>query len=170
MNSLFQLEIPKRSNHCSHQGEQLTPGMEIVSLLLEAGSDQRFSRRDFCLGCWKKFSLDERGNSAERGHWRSKIEKKKEVEGSTRVQRAFDLLYKLLQSPESREDEIFVLCLFLSHSRRLVLRKEFLKEGNTYNLYEVLQKEEFLTIKSIPLSQVQTQELQVSLAEKLASS
>ena len=103
----------------------------------------------------------------ERGYWRSKIEKRKTVGGSPRIEQAFALLRALQQAAEPPETEIFVLCLFLSHARYLVLRQEFQKEGVSYYLYEVLHKEEFLTVKVVNLSQCQIETLQKSLAEQL---
>lgn len=167
MNSLFQLEIPKRSSQCAHQGERLLPGMEIFSLLLEETEKQSLSRRDFCSACWTHVKHVEGEQPTARGYWKSKIEKRKTPEGSSRIERALALLRTLQQAPELKEAEIFVLCLFLSHARQLALRQEFQKEDQTYHLYEILRKEEFLTIKVINLSQIQIEELQKSLADQL---
>jgi hypothetical protein len=169
MNSLFQLEIPKRSAQCAHLGERLIPGMEIYSLLVEEENTQKILRRDFCSACWKQVREAQSEQPAARGYWKSKIEKRKIAEGSSRVDRAFALLRSLQQAPEPQEAEIFVLCLFLSHARQLALRQEFQKEGVTYQLYEILRKEEFLTVKVINLSQIQIETLQKSLADQLQS-
>jgi hypothetical protein len=169
MNSLFQLEIPKRNGQCAHQGERLLPGMDIYSLLVEEGEETRLARRDFCSACWTQVRDIQCEQPSARGYWKSKIEKRKAVEGSSRVERALILLRNLLQSPEPQEAEIFVLCLFLSHARQIALRQEFQKDGLTYHLYEVVRKEEFITIKVINLSQIQIENLQKSLAEQLQS-
>ena len=168
MNSLFSLEIPKRSAQCIHQGERLLPGMEIYSLIVEE-EEERLARRDFCSACWMQVRTVECEQPSARGYWKSKIEKRKALEGSSRVERALLLLRALQQTPESQEAEIFVLCLFLSHARQLALRQEFQKEGVTYHLYEILRKEEFLTIKVVNLSQIQIESLQKSLANQLQS-
>lgn len=169
MNSLFQLEIPKRSAQCAHQGERLLPGMDIYSLLVEEGEERRLTRRDFCSACWTEVCESQCRQPSARGYWKSKIEKRKAADGSSRVERALILLRHLLQSPESPEAEIFVLCLFLSHARQIALRQEFQKDGYPYHLYEILRKEEFITVKVIALSQVQIEILQKSLAEQLQS-
>lgn len=169
MNSLFQLEIPKRSAQCAHQGERLLPGMEIYSLLIEEGKEQHIARRDFCSACWSQIRTAQCEHPSARGYWKSTIEKRKATEGSSRVERALALLRTLQQAAEPQETEIFVLCLFLSHARQLALRQEFQKEGCTYHLYEIVRKEEFLTVKVINLSQVQIEALQKSLAEQLQS-
>lgn len=166
MNSLFQLDIPKRKTQCAHQGERLLPGMEIYSLLLEE-APERLSRLDFCSTCWKQVRGLQSEHPSARGYWKSKIEKRKEAKTSSRVERAFALLDDLQRATELREAEIFVLCLFLSHARQLSLRQEFQKEGSTYHLYEILHKEEFLTIKVIQLSDIQVENLQKSLADQL---
>lgn len=169
MNSLFQLEIPKRSLQCAHQGERLLPGMEIYSLLLGEEKSERLARRDFCSACWAQVRPLQGEESSARGYWKSKIEKRKVVENLSRVERALAVLRTLQQAPELQEAEIFVLCLFLSHARQLALRQEFQKDGSTYHLYEILRKEEFLTVKVINLSQVQIETLQKSLADQLQS-
>lgn len=169
MNSLFQLEIPKRSAQCAHQGERLLPGMDIYSLLVEEGEDARLTRHDFCSACWKDVRDTQCEQPLARGYWKSKIEKRKAVEGSSRVERALILLRNLLRSTKPSEAEIFVLCLFLSHARQIALRQEFQKEGSAYYLYEILRKEEFITIKVINLSHIQIEALQKSLAEQLQS-
>lgn len=167
MNSLFQLEIPKRQAQCAHQGERLLPGMDIYSLLIEEGKEMCLARRDFCSACWTQIKAVQSEQPSARGYWKSKIEKRKAPEGSSRVERALILLRNLLQLPEPPEAEIFVLCLFLSHARQIALRQEIQKEGFTYSLYEILHKEEFITIKVINLSQIQIESLQKSLAEQL---
>lgn len=167
MNSLFQLEIPKRGMHCMHHGERFLPGMEIYSLLLE-DEVNGLVRRDFCSACWTQVQAEER-KLILRLYWKSKIEQRKPPVESSRTSRALTLLRELLQASESQEQEaeIFVLCLFLSHARQLALRQEFEKEGFTYQLYEVLRQEDYLTIKMIHLSQLQIDAIQKSLACKL---
>lgn len=163
MNSLFHIEIPKRNTHCSAEGERLIPGMEIYSLLLEEGP-KSLKRHDFCSLCWRQ---KERAMPAW-GYWKSKIESRKMIKGSSRIERALVLLREL-QHQEGFDEEIFVLCLFLSRARQLILRQEFQKEGSSYQLYERAGEEEYFTIKSIRLSQIQIEDLQQSLACKLQS-
>lgn len=168
MNSLFQLEIPKRNGQCAQGGEKFLPGMDIFSLLSEEDLSSTITRRDFCSECWKGVKESQRGNSSSHGYWKSTIEKRKESEGGgTRIDRALALLKSLQQSPENKEAEIFVLSLFLSHAKQLALRKEIHKEGETYFLYEILRNEEFIRVKTIKLSQLQTDILQKSLADQL---
>lgn len=166
MNSLFQLDIPKRQTHCSHQGERLMPGMEMYSLLLEHDT-QECLRRDFCLSCWALLQKEKQWPPLNRGYWKSKIEEKKAPPPSTRTEKALALLRELLQAAAPSEAEIFVLCLFLAHARQLALRQELQKEGTAYYLYEVLGQEEFLTVKVCPLSSLQIEDLQRSLANKI---
>lgn len=169
MNSLFQLDIPKRNTQCAHQEERLLPGMNIYSLLIEEGEEMRLTRRDFCSACWMQVRDMNVDKPSSKGYWKSKIEKKKSTDASNRNERALILLHQLLQLPEPPETEIFVLCLFLSHARQIALRQEFQNDGLTYHLYEILRKEEFITIKVVNLSQIQIDDLQKSLAEQLQS-
>jgi hypothetical protein len=47
------------------------------------------------------------------------------------------------------------------------LRQEFQREGITYHLYEILRKEEFVTVKVVNFSQIQVERIQKSLADQL---
>lgn len=166
MNSIFQLEIPKRNQHCALQGERLLPGMEIISLLSEE-DEAGMTRRDYCSECWTQFQNKMNSAISSKCYWKSKIEKKQIVETSSRIDRALHLLRALLQEGSGKEGEIFVLCLFLAHARQLALRKEFQDNEVNYHLYEILKNEEFLTIKVVPLSQVEIGVWQRSIAEQL---
>ena len=164
MNSLFQLEIPKRGVHCFQQGERLLPGMEIYSLLLESETDQ-ITRQDFCSICWSNVQIEK--IESLRGYWKSKIDLQQPVTETTRISKALKLLHEMRHDQEVKDEEIFFLCLFLSHARQLALRQEFQKEGISYQLYEILSKEEFITVKLINLSHVEIETIQRSLASKL---
>jgi hypothetical protein len=164
MNSLFQIEIPKRNLLCCDKGERLLPGMEYFSLLLE--EDEKMTRKDFCLTCWNQGSL-KNSFSNNRGYWKSKIEIKKEINPSSRIDRATLLLKNLMENQKENENELFVLVMFLAHARRLALRQELEHEGEKFGLYEILKHEEFVTVKIIPLSHLEIEQIQQSLAAKL---
>lgn len=164
MNSLIQLDIPKRSAHCFHKGEKFVSGMEIYSLLLEE-EDHHFGRQDFCSACWNH--MQKEGLAKDRSYWRSFIESKKESKESARTARALTLLREFLLQVDTREGEIYVLSLFLSHARQITLRQEFIRDGIRFQLYEVLRQEEFITIKTVQLTELQIHEIQKTLAEKL---
>lgn len=167
MNSLFQLDIPKRKGLCSYQGERLLPGMDIYSLLVEKKDTSQLERRDFCSDCWAQVRHLQCADRTAQGYWRSKIEKKKGAAGSTRVDLALILLIKLKEAQEVNEAELFVLCLFLSHARKIALRQEFQKDGVGYQLYEILSLEEFITVQVMNLSDLEITNLQHSLAKQL---
>lgn len=169
MKSINQLEIPKRSVHCLHKGEHFIPGMEIYSLIHE-NEEHQLGRADYCAACWQEIHRTLSAKAETRGYWKSKIEPRKNTPESSRIGRALKLLKELKAQPDANEEEIFVLCLFLSHARQLALRQEFKEEGSTYQLYEILRQEEFLTIKSLNLSQLQIEVIQKSLAQKLNGS
>lgn len=166
MNSLLQLEIPKRSMQCAHHGEKLLPGMEIFSLLMDMHETNRVARKDYCCACWHGLG-NKNANGNVKGFWKSRIPKKEVIDKSSRIDRAFDLLRSFQNEGDAKEDEAFILCLYLSHARQIVLRQEFLREGIAYHLYEVLRKEEFITIKAPKLSDIQIEKLQRSLASQL---
>jgi hypothetical protein len=166
MNSLVQIDIPKRSSYCFHQSEKLIPGMEIYSLLFD-GESQRVERWDYCAVCWEKMQ-NERQLPVNRGYWKSKIESKKSL-ASSRVERALILLRDLLRASLPDEAEIYVLSLFLAHARQVALRQEYLEGDSTYQLYEILGQEEYFTVKVLNLSTTQIEMIQKSLAGKLCA-
>ncbi len=166
MNSLIQISIPKRTSACAEQGEKLLAGMEIYSLITE-GSTEQLSRKDYCLGCWNKMFDSVKVNPMTKGYWKSKIEIKKEIEGTNRIERALSLLRSWRDVRDPNEEEIFVLCLFLSRARQIALRQEIECDGALYHLYEILHTEEFVKVKTKPLSELQIEIIQKSLAEKL---
>ncbi|WP_068468126.1 hypothetical protein [Candidatus Protochlamydia phocaeensis] len=165
MSIFFQIDIPKRSQSCSEKGERLLPGMEYYSLLRENDNGQ-ISRQDFCVACWEQFS-SQQDLSNSSGYWKSKIEPKKAAP-SSRSEKALTLLKSLLGQAAQHEEEIFVLIIFLSHARRLALRQEFESEGATWGLYEILQHEEFIRAKILPISQIEIVRIQQAIAEKLS--
>lgn len=164
MNSLFQFEIPKRQHVCALHGERLEPGKEIFSLLYEEADSKKLLREDYCSKCWSK--VEEKPN---RIYWKSRIEKKIQEPPSTRSERALHLLKEVLVEPSSNEEEIFVLALLLSHARQLILRKEIVKDGQLFHLYEVAKQEEYITVKVFELDSTQISNVQKSLADKLNS-
>lgn len=166
MSSLFQIEIPKRNTVCSAQGERLLPGMEYYSLLIE-NDEQQMIRQDFCTSCWPQVA-DSDVVLKSRGYWKSKIDLKKSEPASSRSDKALNLLKELLQTTPLQEGEIFVLAIFLSHARKLILRQEFEKDGFKWGLYEIPRQDEFVTIKILPLAVIETDHIQKILAEKLA--
>src|SRR5436190_18803038 len=105
MNSLFQIEIPKRNLSCCDKGERLLPGMEYYSFLHE--EDHKITRKDFCMNCWNRGKVKE-NFSHNRGYWKSKIEIKKEVNPSSKIDRALILLKSLIQDQKEHENELFV--------------------------------------------------------------
>lgn len=165
MNSLYQLEIPKRSVHCLHKGEHFIPGMEVYSVLRE-NDEHRLARNDYCGACWLELHNIEFIQKS-RGYWKSKMEPRKHTPESSRTARALELLKEMLACSESQSGEIFVLCLFLARARQLALRQEFQQDGAAYQLYEIVRHEEFVTIKTVPLSHIQIEVIQTSLAQKL---
>lgn len=164
MNSLVQIEIPKRKTVCAGQGEKLLPGMHVYSLIVEEQNKSTLARHDFCSSCWSQVKLKE---GEYRGYWRSKIEQRKASGDSSLQLRALKLLREFVENPENKEEHIFILSLFLARAKIMALRQEFQQEGATYQLYEVLNQEEFFTIKMIQLSQLEIETLQKSLSEQL---
>jgi hypothetical protein len=162
MNSLYTLDIPRKSSHCCLQGERFEPGMEMYSLLLEEESE-KLSRRDYCSVCWNEGRKESDGS---RTYWKSVIERKKNEKDLSRIERGVSILRELLKQPDPNESELYVLCLFLARARQVALRQEYKKEGISYQMYEIIRYEEFLTVKVISLSDVEIEIIQKSLAEK----
>lgn len=164
MNPFVQLDIPKRSVTCTKGGERLAPGTDYYSLILE-GENESIIRHDYCSKCWTPPQV-----SKKHTYWKSSIEAKPELPASqSRTEKALALLKNLLQQPVGQENEIFVMALYLAHARKLVLRKEFEEQGVAYYLYEVMHQDEFITIKKVDLSLLETHALQKTLSARLCN-
>jgi len=140
--------------------------MEVYSWLHE-NNEHQIGRNDYCAACWQEIQLEVCSKPESKGYWKSKIESKKVSPASSRVGRALQLLRELKNNSESSAEELFVLCLFLAHARQLALRQEFLQEGVSYQLYEIVRQEEFITVKTLRLEPTQIEAIQKSLALKL---
>ena len=162
MNSLFQLDIPKRNVLCHHGEERLLPGMEYYSLITD-DENAKIIRRDYCLACWQAVAINQ-DISNSHGYWQSKIEPKCEIKiVQSKTLRAL----ALLNQEDRNEGELFVLSLFLARARQLILRKEIVQAGIKYYLFERSHQDEFLTIKKVELTSDEIRLLQQVLSEKL---
>lgn len=151
----FYQEIPRRAHICTAGEERLEPGMEYFSILNENGQ-----RSDFCPSCWKQEFL----NGA-RSYWKSIVPTKAQENPlpKTRDARVLHLLKEALA--EQSFDEAFVLALYLARKRLLLLRNEIKEE--MMQVYEVAETEEMLCIKKFPLSELDTEKIQLSIAAKI---
>lgn len=168
----FQLVIPRRAQQCVQGQEPLEPGSEYYSVLIEDPEQQgNFQRRDFCVHCWDTISQKLHTMEAH-SYWKSSVKDKKEIEEFSRDRdtRAMELLRAALQQDsEAARAEAFVLALYLTRRRLLILRPQRQKEAQPFLLYEVAETEEMLSIPRIVLSPLQAEEIQKQLASKLKS-
>lgn len=168
MTSPFLPVIPRRSQRCTQHQEVLAQGADYYSLIKE-DDNGGFIRHDYCSACWessaKQICLE---NST--SFWKSKVPIKQEVapRSQNREICAFELLKLALSSntPEDQADA-FILALYLARKRYLHLRQQLQQEGQTVTIYEVVETEEMLGVRKMPLSQLQVVTLQIRLAEKL---
>ncbi|HRD56357.1 MAG TPA: hypothetical protein PLC42_08185 [Parachlamydiaceae bacterium] len=160
----FQIQIPKRNALCSLNQEALTAGMSYYSCLSESGD----LRRDFCTDCWKQFSKTEEGSQAVR-YWKSKVplKKTKALLPQDKDAHIFAHFKKMLKDPKEFDEERFVLSLYLARRRLIALRKEEIQDDQLFQLYEVLETEEFFSIKKMNLAAVEIEAVQQRLAKKL---
>lgn len=165
----FQLDIPKRAQACAKGGEQLTPGMDYYSILVEDDA-LGLVRHDYCTACWEKGAKAEALANA-RSQWKSKVVFRKEDDAQMHLNRDEKILYLLREAMKEQTDEAmaetFVLALYLARRRLLYLRQELEEEGHTVQLYEVAATEEMLAIKKIALSHLQIEKIQQDVAKKL---
>lgn len=159
MNSLFQLEIPKRKSHCQKGQEPFTPGMEYYSVL--ADGENGIERFDYCTTCWTI--------PQSQTYWQGRLPTKQDTAAiqNNKIQKALHLLKEMISTKDSNEGEVFILALFLARARKLFLRKEFQEGTYHYHLYEIAHLDEFLTIKNITLNETEILQIQQSLAVKL---
>jgi hypothetical protein len=164
--NIFQIEIPKRSTHCSKGNELLVPGSEYYSTLT-LDKEKGYARQDFCLSCWE--------NSEKNGvqtAWKAKVVTKNEQgdhSSKTRDEKAIHLLKGATASFNEEEwAEVFVLALYLARRRILYLRQELTQEdGSTLCIYEVAATEEMIPVKRKSLMRVNIDEVQSKIAQKL---
>jgi hypothetical protein len=164
LKNIFQLEIPRRNSQCALGQETFSPGMDYHSLLIE--EDSGIQRQDFCNVCWNPEFI-----AKAKIHWRSKVSAKKEISSlpHNRDERALLLLKEAIKG-ESQENrmEAFVLALYLARKKILHIRHESNKKVNdALILYEVSDTEEIIPIKKIDLSQIEIEETQKGIANKL---
>lgn len=167
-NSIFPIDIPKRSQACAKGQEALQSGATYYSLLVEE-KEQGQQRRDYCAKCWETVAIDDDFLKS-KIYWKSRVPSKKEEPQlpQDRDERAFVLLKTALE--ESNNPEAFVLALYLARKRLISLRKEFNNDkGQVQQLYEVLETEEMLCVNKVPLSSLQIVQIQTQLAKKMLS-
>lgn len=169
---MFQIEIPKRGVACIKDGLVLTPGMEYFSALFFDGIGGEYLRRDYCSKCWDELQQQ---NEHERiaSTWKSIVPPKKQESElpKQRDERALYLLREALASEAIKIDrhiqgEAFILALFLARRRKIHFRQELIHEKVVYNLYEVADTEEMLSVPKLKLSDLPVESIQISLAKK----
>jgi hypothetical protein len=158
------IEIPKRGATCAKGGEPLVAGEEYYSVLLEDPEKPGYLRQDFCLKCWQELQP-----KAFKSYWKARVPKqwKPPKKEESPFDRAFRILREDLQNPTPENlNEAFILSIFLSRKRRLLLRQEIVHEGEAAYLYEDPATEEILCIKKVEVSALKREEIQQALAKK----
>lgn len=172
--SAFQIEIPRRAHACCECEQEFLPATEYHSAITEVepdpesesqteeGESQRF---DYCPACWEKLGCPANG----RTHWRGKMPKKREKkEPVNRDDQAFELLRAALDGDDdASRSEAFVLALFLARRKVLAMRKEKLRDGRLYQLYEEPATGVMIPVPKVELSQLEVESIQRSIAYKL---
>lgn len=161
---IIQLEIPRHCNNCLDCQASLLPGSTYFSALVKT------TRFDYCYNCWHDSSKNIQTQSSS-CHWKGNIPYRKTAISppQTKQQRALEHLKTALQVPTPENcHEALLLALYLVRKRFLVFRRDFLDEtGDNYSLFEVIETEEMLPIKKVPLTNINLGSLQASIAEKL---
>ena len=160
-------QIPRRNKNCSGNQEPLTTGSVVYSFIMET-NEGLFKRMDFCEACWKSY-LNTRQDISRLNYWRYIQQAVKENPKTGRTQATLNLLQEMLDEEVKAKDEIYVLTLFLQHARKLILRHEFEREGVKWGVFEIVDKDEFLTIEIIHVDHLQITPLQNSLAHKITT-
>jgi hypothetical protein len=163
----FQIEIPRRASRCVEGQETFEPGMDYYSLMTEGDFG---IRHDFCEACWQRKASRESFKNV-RGFWKSKVPLKKteSLLPKQRDARILSLLKEALFYKNSDDAaEAFILALYLARKRLLILRQELQFQEGRAHLYEVVDTEEMLCVNQMPLSEIQTEKIQLRLAHKLS--
>lgn len=165
----FLLSIPRRNPRCARGQELLAPATDYYSVLSES-EEGGYVRHDFCSACWEASAKQETQQQS-KGSWKSRVPAKEAevLRSADREHFALELLKTALAS-NSEEDQAdaFILALYLTRKRLLQARQQLKQAGGqVVTLYEVVDTEEMLAVKKLPLSQLQVVTLQQRLAEKL---
>lgn len=164
----FPIEIPKRAHVCAKGGEALEAGMEYYSVITGETEENKFSRQDFCLDCWKNMASEFLKTA--RSCWKSMVPQKfKEIAlPKAREERIFHLFRELSKSSMLEEQaEAFVLALYLARKKKLVMRQQMQRTEEIIQVYEAVENEEIFCIKKFPLSALETEKIQLALAKKI---
>lgn len=164
----FQIAIPRRSISCHQCNALFISGQEYYSALANDEIEGCYPRFDYCCQCWEKYKCTH--NTSARSSWKAKVPLKKEASDLPR-QRDMRALYLLKQalndSENEKNEEAFVLALYLARRRKLYLRQELkLKNGLSSSLYEVAETEETLCVPKLALSELKVEKIQQELARK----
>jgi len=165
---MFQIEIPRRASACLERGESFISGMRYHSAIVLTEEQGVVERRDYCEKCWAQ--QQQKVQPHVLSSWKSVVPPEKRESGlpKQRDERALYLLKEVLKSDLSeQEGEAFVLALYLSRRRRLLLRHDInIEGGRVASLYEVADTEEMLCVPKVPLSDLQVEAVQCELAKK----
>ncbi|MGK5595040.1 MAG: hypothetical protein ACSNEK_06760 [Parachlamydiaceae bacterium] len=151
------LQIPKRGAHCSEGKESFHEGMQYYSYV-QLAKEGVYTRHDFCQRCWDKLNI------SEKTFWKGQIQKKEAIIPKTLEEGALLYFDEIYQS-SNRQDELFVLALYLTRKKLFAFRKSL----EQHDLYERLDTEEMIAIPKVALSSLNLIQLQSTLAEKLKS-
>jgi len=161
----FPIEIPSRSALCAGCGARFEPCAHYTSVLHEE-KEAVLSRQDFCTACRAK-AEEKRGVTS----WKGRVPEKivEEDPFQSRDEKALALLKESATEEEQgeRQQEAFILALYLARKRQLALRKELERKGERIFLYEVVETEEMIPVRQFKLTQLQTENIQAVLARKL---
>jgi len=166
--NLFQLEIPRRANVCITGGEPLVSGSECYSILLEGAEEGTYERRDYCAACGAQ-QTKLHALSSVVSQWKSIIPVQKVVSDlpKQREVQALELLKETLQlNEDGAQSEAFVLALYLTRRRKIILRQEIKRESKKFLLYEIAESGDMLCVPKIALSELQVEAVQEKLAKK----
>jgi hypothetical protein len=161
---IIQLEIPRHCNNCLDCQAVLAPGSAYYSMLVKT------DRLDYCYLCWHDESkaISSRPSTC---YWKGSIPMRKASAkpSLTKQERALEQLKSMLLDPTpENSSQALLLALFLVRRRFLVFRRDFVDEsGEVYSLFEVVETEEMLPVKKVPLVNLDLVGLQAAIAEKL---
>lgn len=162
MKANFQIKIPKRSSHCAVCGSLLEPGAAFTSLVAEG--ENEWERKDFHDSCW---TGGEKGGM----HWSSKVPEASPQEAPpelTRDEKGLKGLKECLASEGKEfEAQAYVLALYLTRRKQLVLRKHVRRKKGLFLVYEDAGGEETYVVYQPALSPQQLAEVEKKLAQDL---
>lgn len=158
---LFQIQIPRRNQRCSECEKSFAEGEKILSTLQEEKGG--WIRKDGCINC---VSPNNEGI-----RWISRHKEIDKGKPTDEGEKGWNLLLQMVKEKEfQKEEELFILALYLIRKKILIERKNpFKKEDRLWILCEHSESGEMIFIPKLDLAGLNLPAIQAQIKTRLAT-